>query len=183
MGVTSATGVVATSLPTLHPGVRTGTIYYTSQAIINSATTAAAAANALYYQPISLVGSVNRIGIEVTTGAAGACRLGIYSNLLGLPDALILDAGTVDTTNIAIVEATITALPLDGKWVWLAAIFDAAPTCRTGSAASPSILGASTPSSTARGLVVARTYGALPAAAPAPTGFSSAGPAVFLRST
>jgi hypothetical protein len=181
MGVSVATGVVATSLPPLHPGVRTGTIYYTSQAIINSTATVAAAANTLYYQPISVVGSVNRIGIEVTTGAAGACRLGFYSNLNGLPSSLILDAGTVDVTNIAVVEATIASMTFNGEWVWLAAILDATPTCRCGAAANTGILGSGAPSTTARSLLIARAYGALPAAAPAPSGFSNTGPAVFLR--
>src|SRR5690348_6482347 len=105
MGVASAIGVAARDRVS-HPGIRTGN-YYLSQSVLPSSTALAISADNIYYQPIALVGTVNRIGVEVTAGAAGAARLGLYTNNNGIPGTLILDCGTVDVTNIALVEATI----------------------------------------------------------------------------
>lgn len=166
----------------LHPGVRTS-VYYLAASVTPSSAVATVATNSIYYQPISLVGSLNRIGIEITTGAAGACRLGLYTNNAGVPGTLILDCGTVDTTSIAIVEATFAAQTLKGEWVWMASVFNATPTCRAGVAGGQSgIMGSSTPSAGIRSLLGSLTYGALPTTAPAVTFVSSVGPAVFLRS-
>jgi hypothetical protein len=166
-----------------HPGIRSAfTTYYSPASILISSTSTAVAANAIYYLPFCIPNVVfDRIGIEVTTGAAGAARLGLYTNDGGMPGALILDAGTVDTTNIAIVEATITARAASDEWIWAAAVFDATPTCRNGTASGSSFLGSTSTSSGQRGLTAAFSYAALPAAAPTATGGSTAAPMVFLR--
>jgi hypothetical protein len=181
MGVVIASGVAARD-PVLHPGMRTGAVYYFGATVLPSATTAAVSANAFYCQPISVVGTINRIGIEVTTGSAGLCRLGLYTNLNGLPGSLVLDAGTVDTTNIAVVEATIADMVMRGDWFWMGAVFNATPTVRVGTVGAAMLGGANTTSAGARCLTGAFAYAALPATAPTISGVSSVGPAIFLRS-
>jgi hypothetical protein len=163
----------------LHPGMRSGTVYYVAASVLPSASTAAVSANTAYAQPIFVVGTATRVGIEVTTGSAGTCRLGIYTNNNGVPGTLIVDAGAVDTTSIALVEATIN-LPVR-DWVWLVSVFSATPTCRTGTNSFASLLGGSSPSSGGKALFGASTYGAMPTAAPTMTGMSSVSPAMWLR--
>lgn len=172
----------STPIVAAHPGAHgTPTAYYFSPAISASSATSAMVADRLHYQPIVLPGAVTRIGIEVTTGAAGTCRLGIYSNVNGLPGSLIVDAGDVDTTNIALVEATI-AVTLGTEWVWLAANFSSTPTVRVG-ALNNGVIGNNNPSTPVRGIYAALAYGALPATATTPTNNTTSGacPAIWLR--
>jgi len=141
--------------------------WYTSPATISSATAVAMSANVIYYQPFNLTGMpIDRIGINVTAGSAGLCRLGIYTNANGAPGTLILDAGTVDTTSIALVEATIATTYLPGTWVWLCAVFNATPTVTIGSLGTGAIIGAATFGGS-RGLSATFAFAALTAAAPA----------------
>jgi hypothetical protein len=179
MGVVTASGVSARD-PVLHPGVRVNN-YYMAATVLPSAAVSTISANSIYYQPISITGTINRIGIEITTGSAGAARLGIYSNNGGIPGTLILDCGTVDTTNIAIVEATIADTVLRGEWIWMAAVSNATPACRAGTVGSQMIAGSSTPSAAIRGYVGSLAYAALPVAAPAISSVSSVVPALWLR--
>lgn len=179
MGVVIASGVAARD-PVLHPGIKTNN-YYMAANVLPSAAVATISANSIYYQPISISGTVNRIGIEVTTGVAGAARLGLYTNNGGIPGTLILDCGTVDVTNIAIVEATIADTVLRGEWMWMAVVSNVAPACRTGTVGAAMIAGASTPSAGIRGYVGTFAYAVLSTTAPAITGVSSVAPAIWLR--
>jgi len=182
MGVVNTSGVVSVP-PVLHPGMRTsGTVYYFAATVLPSSTTGTVSANAFYCSPIYLMGTVTRIGIEVTTGSAGACRLGLFTNNNGVPGSLILDAGTVDTTNIAIVEATISPIVLRNEWIWMGAVFDATPTVRTGGPSMAFMGGAGSTTASTRALTGSFTYGAFPATAPTVGSQSSVGPAIFLRS-
>jgi hypothetical protein len=181
MGVVNTSGVVSVP-PVLHPGMRTGTVYYFAATVTPSTATAAVSANAFYCSPIYLMGAVTRIGIEVTTGSAGACRLGLFNNNNGFPGSLILDAGTVDTTNIAIVEATIAAITMRNEWIWMGAVFDATPTVRIGTPTLAFMAGAGSTTASSRVLTGAFTYGPFPATAPTVASQSSVGPAIFLRS-
>lgn len=179
MGVVIASGVAARD-PVLHPGIRANN-YYMSAAVLPSTATAAIVANSLYYQPIAITGTINRIGIEITGGSAGAARLGLYTNNNGIPGSLILDCGTVDTTSVALVEATIPDMVLRGEWMWMAVVSNATPTCRCGAVGSAMVAGSSTPSAGIRAYVGTLVYAALPAAAPAITSVSSVAPAIWLR--
>jgi hypothetical protein len=179
MGVVSASGVTARD-PVVHPGIRTNN-YYLAATVLPGAGASAIAINTIYYQPIAISGTINRIGIEVTTGVAGAARLGLYSNNNGIPGTLILDAGTVDVTSIALVEATISDMVLRGEWMWMALVSNAAATCRTGAIGLSMVAGSSTPSAGVRGYSGTFAYAALPTAAPAITGISSVVPAIWLR--
>lgn len=165
-------------------GVRSDfTTYYCSPCVNPGAGVATMVANRLYYQPIYLPNQVvDRIGIDVTTGAAGACRLGLYTSTNINPSTLILDCGTVDTTSIATVEATFTATTLPADWVWLAAVFNATPAVRSGGVAySPHILGLSGTTAASKGLLATFTYGSLPSTATAPTQHVTNTPVIYLR--
>ncbi len=86
-------------------------------------------ANRLYANPVFVARTMtfDRIAIDVTTGSAGAARLGIYNDDgTGLPGSLVSDLGTVDTTSTALVAITISQQLTKG-WYWLAAVFDATP--------------------------------------------------------
>lgn len=179
MGVVSASGVTARD-PVAHPGIRTSN-YYMSAAVLPSSAVATMTVNSIYYQPIAITGTVNRIGIEITTGVAGLARLGLYTNNNGSPGTLILDAGTVDTTNIALVEATISDMVLRGEWMWTAVVSNVAPACRCGTQGTAMVAGSLTPSSGIRGYVANFTYAALPTTAPAIGSVSGVAPAVWLR--
>ncbi len=54
----------------------------------------------LIYAPILVprVISYDRMTLEVISGVPGLIRVGIYRFAVGLPTALVLDAGTIDTT-------------------------------------------------------------------------------------
>lgn len=154
--------------PQVHPGVRVSpTSYFTSPAVQVGATNGAVSANTAYYQPIILPGqTVNRIGINVTTGAAGNCRLALYTNGQGVPSTLILDCGVVDTTNIATVLATIADTVLPVEYVWMASVFDATPTCTIGTVSNSGVLGSQSLATGNRGLTATFNYAAWTAAAP-----------------
>jgi len=114
------------------PGYATN-FYYGDAHNAYNATGNAVVADRLYCTPIFIGAKTTftRIGIDVTTGAAGAARLGIYNNSADNPGALVLDAGTVDTTSTAVVEATISQ-ELQPGWYWMASVFNATPGVRGG---------------------------------------------------
>ena len=66
-------------------------------------------ANNLYFHPIIVTAQTTftRIGLNITTGAAGNGRFGIYSMSDGQPSALVADLGTISTASTGEVELTI----------------------------------------------------------------------------
>lgn len=124
----------------------------------------------------------DRIGLEITTGAATAVvRLGIrYDSGSGAPGALLLDAGTIDAASAAVGEITISQTLTPGRW-WLTATLQTTTGVSCRARAVDSFIGASTTatgnSSSYGG--TGRT-GALPAAMGSfqPSG---AGPKILLR--
>lgn len=85
-------------------------------------------AERIYYIPIfvSEAHTYIRIGVEVSTGAVGTADLRIFAWNNGVPGALILSAGTVDTTIIGIKEIVINQLLTRGYY-FLAIRCTAAP--------------------------------------------------------
>ena len=86
---------------------------------------------------------LDRLGVAVqTAGAAGAVvRLGIYSDLNGKPDSLVLDAGTVDTTTTGAKEITISQSVSLGRY-WLAAVAQVATStvyCHNNAQSTPQV--------------------------------------------
>ena len=148
----------------------TGAYYGPARA---STGTSAYGANLATFTPITLGdGTLVRIGCEVTTlAAASTVRLGIYADTgFGRPGKLVVDAGTVAGTAVAVVAATISTPITAGKF-WLCAVPQGgSPTLRTitGSPdtpfASPNQAGMTLSNLT--GLYCTGISGALPSTAP-----------------
>lgn len=96
--------------------------------------------NRMYLMPADGLNglTLNSIGIYNTTGVANSTvRLGLYSDLNGLPDTLILDAGTVATTSVGAKNITITSTAITASKIWVAVCAQtAAAPLLTGSAAA-----------------------------------------------
>jgi len=161
--------------------------YYSGGAVDFDSGTTTVTANRMYGIPfiVSTAATFTRIGIRVSTGAAGDARLGIYNCSNGAPSTLVLDCGTVSTSSIAEVEVTISQALSPGVY-FLAAVFSATPGVRSVSSYDGgmlvSLLGntdssAGTPS---YGLYTAHTYGALPTPFGTPT-YAQSMPIIWLR--
>jgi len=164
-GFIGGLGLSAIPATPMHPGMRRGTVYYQSPVVVPGAPTSAMSANFAYYQPFCLPGMpIDRIGIETTVGSGNA-RLGIYSDLDGLPDQLILDAGILSVSGAAVNEITLSSvLYLPQAWVWGCIIYSGTPTVRSGGTAINSyLLGVETVGATPpKALLAFQAYGALP---------------------
>jgi hypothetical protein len=141
----------------------------------------------LYYIPIFVAEDHTyiRIGVNVTAGVAGLIRLGIYNWAAGLPDTLLLDAGTVNPAGLGIAEVVIAQLLARGYY-FLAGVGNVAPTLTTTLYNSMSVEGtANTPGSTAYVVSylngrVADVAGGLADPAPAPTSMLHAEDGLFI---
>lgn len=112
-----------------HPGFISGA-YYSSPGCWPTLSGQALAANTLYFCPFFVPYSVtfSEIGCNVTTlAAASHCELGIYSNNNGNPDALLYDAGQIDSSGTGGKAITGLSLALDPGWCWLAVASDGTP--------------------------------------------------------
>jgi hypothetical protein len=132
--------------------------------------------------------TIDRIGLEVTTGVASAIfRLGIYLNdpATDLPAALLLEAGTVDASTTGVKEITISQA-LDPGTYWLAAVGQvAAASWRHLGNTSDPMLGWNTITSTANlgpnGQSQPAVSGALPNPMLPITGVSVIAPKIMIR--
>lgn len=104
----------------LIPGYTSGR-YYTTPFIHNTITQQLSANN-VYYFPMWVATRIGISGIaaRVTTAATGTCRLGVYDNNNGIPNKLILDAGTIDTSSTGAKEITLSTTFLNPGWYWMA---------------------------------------------------------------
>lgn len=103
--------------------------YYTAP-WISTLSPVAVTANLLYAVPVLVPHRTTavRIGLTVTTGAAGNCRMGIMSGGIGgIPNALELDAGTFDTSTTGNKEIVI-AKALEAGVHYIVAVFSGTPT-------------------------------------------------------
>lgn len=135
---------------------------------INSTTTTfTTAANTLYavpfYVPVAV--TYTSITIEVTTLAGGkSLRLGIYTDSTGVPNTLVVDAGTVSAATTGAKTITISQA-LSAGWYWLAMVGDGTPGVRALSQSSAlGSMGFTSGTDTTYhvGFSVAFTYAALP---------------------
>jgi hypothetical protein len=127
----AATGLIAAAGAS-HPGFVTGRYYSTS---VESALSAATGTlNTLYAVPFYVGASTTftAMAMVTTVAASASAELGVYSNLNGVPDTLLLDAGTVSTVApTGKKEITGLSLLLAPGWYWLVVAFSANVTART----------------------------------------------------
>lgn len=174
-----------------HPGTSQYEAWFAANCVAHTAFSAQAlVANRMYAMPFVAPGrtgcTLDRLGINVTTGSAGNARLGIYNDSSGYPGTLLLDAGTVVTTNIAVVTVTISQALVPGNRYWLVYVSNATPTVRSIPVNCCShALGFARTLGTAGncGLYVAFTYGTLPTPFPSSPTMITANPipALFYR--
>lgn len=140
--------------------------------------------------------SISRIGAEITTiGQAGSLlRLGLYSDSLGLPASLLLDAGTIAGDSATVQEIVLgSPLALAAGWYWTGGAVQnvtiTQPTVRvTSGVTSPILLGTSQSmpgsSATTSGYSMPGITGAFPSTftawAGSPSAITSA-PRIFMR--
>ena len=103
---------------------KTGKYYIAPSSVVATDSGLAVTLDRVYYLPFPVGESlaIDRIACSVTTlGSAGAVvRLGIYSDTDGIPDARVLDAGTVDATTTGFKEITISQSLTAGSLYWMA---------------------------------------------------------------
>jgi hypothetical protein len=158
-----------------------------STASVTSQTTAA---NRMYVTPIMFrtAKTIDRIGCNIGTGAAGNARLGIYPHdpATGLPanGAPLLDAGTVDVSTTGGKEITISQA-LDASTIyWLVYLSDTNASVRATNAPDfDGGMAAVGDTNHAHGGHFGVTYGALPSSLPAITYETKPTNFVFVRIT
>ena len=168
--------------PPRHPGIITGRYYGPWGA--GSLGASPIAADAIYAMPFFCPARTTwaTLGINLTVGAVGGCRLGVYAMSGGLPGALIADAGTFDANVVSLHELTMTE-ELEAGFYFLAIISDTTPTVSyVATATGHDVMG------TADGATVQYfpyrvfTYAALPDPFGAVSGYiGAAGPNVVLK--
>lgn len=133
--------------------------------------------------------TLDRIAVNVTSLAAGNCRLGIYeatSDTNLYPNALLVDSGALSTGTTGVKEATIDVDLEPGALYWVAHVGDAVPTFRgQWISGAMQIFGVSSGLGTSPqvGLSVSYTYGALPSTFPGSATAIASEPniAIFVR--
>jgi hypothetical protein len=159
-------------------------------AAAGSGTTSLDAVGRMAYAPCAFVsGTYDRLGVLIGTGAAATLRLGLYSvGLDGLPNQLVLDAGTVSGATPGMVAATIPPTTLAGPYcaAVLVEVYAAALTIYSYGADDPSpfqsVNVVSANGRSMQGLVTSGVAsGGLPASAPAPHVMNYNAPMVLAR--
>lgn len=137
--------------------------------------TIALSADTLYAVPFHLNLLAQGLAVEITSGVAGAGRLGLYGSTRdGAPGDLIEElSSTIDTSSVALQPKTFGYNRRLGGPLWLVALFNSAPTIRglTVNAGAHAVFGRSTISSTTvtSYVTAAQAYGALPSVFPSAT--------------
>lgn len=158
-------GVSYIAIPSFTGGRTSPTTYWPPNTILPSGSTGAMTANRLYYLPAIYPGlTIDRMQFSVVTTAAGQMRIGIYANNSGIPGNLIVDIGTASVSSTGVFDLSFSAQTLPNDFVWFTAHFDATPGMLIGSQMLVAA-GASTISTSTRGLIATTTYGAFSAVA------------------
>lgn len=112
-----------TAIPTTYGGAfRSGYYYFTSPGQLSSV---APTAGFSYAQPwiVPATVSIAKMGCEVTSagGSGSVVRIGVWSDTgAGYPNALLLDAGTIDGTSVTVQDITLgSALILGPGLYWV----------------------------------------------------------------
>lgn len=145
--------------------------YYYGLGYVPASGSSVQAANRLYFKPFVVTEETTftRVGFEVTTGAAGNARIGIYNFVNGIPTSLITDFGTVDTGTTGNKEVTISETLSPGIYA-IATVFNATPDVReltkTNSITDWYVGLTNTTDTTTAGGYGSHTYGGLPSTFP-----------------
>jgi hypothetical protein len=132
-------------------------------------TTGVVVANRLYAFPLytGQGGTLDVVAINVTTGAAGNARIGVYSidPATGLPKDLMYDSGNLDTTGAAVKSIDPNLVLPKNAIVWLAVVFSVTPTVRAMAVGGAISLGVPAAFGTAPvvGVYAPHVFAALPA--------------------
>ncbi len=165
--------------------------YVAAQISVVSVTVATPTANNMRAVPFmsGRGGTLDRIGIEVTTAVAGNIRIGIYDNTSDTylyPKNLLVDSGSLNTSTTGMKTAIINLALNPNSLYWFVILNDAAPSIRYLTGGGCAILLGVGPviGATMSGfLTVSQVFGALPATfttGGGPTATSSA-PAISCR--
>lgn len=128
-------GVVVNFVPAPAGGVtwprkyKTGKYYITAQAPEADSTLAPVKDNVVYHPfPVGEALTIDRItcGVQTAGTATAVVRLGIYQDTDGMPDALLLDAGTVAGDSSGYKEITISQALTAGTLYWIAVVWQVA---------------------------------------------------------
>lgn len=141
--------------------------FYSTTLGTGALTTLSVTIDILYATPIFISSTITAsvIGVEVSTGATGNVRCGIYTDVAGAPTTLLVDSGAISTATPAAFKSAVISQVLTPAWYWLAAVFSATPAVRAyNTTNSLHLLGASSGTDTAvhTGVSVAFTFAALP---------------------
>ncbi len=161
-----------------------GTNYPPANLIGAASSTLAAAADFIYVVPFIVpnTGTYTRISVHVQAAGSNNMRLGIYSDTNGVPNALVLDAGTVSVASTGQKNITISQSLSAGVY-WLAFLAQSGGTSIFAAPAAGvnNILGMSDSSTPIGALRRSFTYGALPNPfGTAPTAIGSVSPWIVL---
>lgn len=130
--------------------------------------------------------TIDRLGVRVTTGAAGKLRVGIYTDANGMPDQLVYGGGELDTGTAGVVEETVSIALSANRYYWRAIHYNTTAAVRAYTMAGAlSIAMDNTDTGTTGNTATRRhhtvSYAALAATAPAnPYLVSNAPPAHFV---
>lgn len=105
---------------------------YNNSLAVGATATVAHTADTLFATPVYVPATATYtvLGMEITTGASGSMRLGIYTDVGGTPSALVVDAGVVFTSTPAQFRSVTISQTLTPGWYWLASVSTAGPTVR-----------------------------------------------------
>lgn len=117
----AANGTAGTAVDRYHPGLVASRLYLPSTATTLANLTASA--NVIYLFPFYIPQScsLSQLSFQVNGAVAlSSVELGVYTNNQGVPDALIIDAGTVATTAGGQKNITGIGQAFSPGWVWIA---------------------------------------------------------------
>lgn len=175
------------SIPAIMRGAlsRVAGNYYGMLGSGQATSTATVAKDKIYAIPFLVLKeeTFNGIAIYVNTGSEGNARLGIYADNGQKPEALVLDAGTVNTSTSGVKAIAINQALSPGLY-WLVALFSSTPSVSV-CAYHISLLGIGNVSLAHNGNVTfyysTQTYGELPATHPAVDVTTAAPIAIMLK--
>lgn len=157
-------------------------LYYSVGGTVGSA---AIVAN-MYLYPVWLPAcTLDRLACYLTTaatgGSGGLVRLGLYATSSGMPDALVVDAGSASTESTGAKEFTISTPVTAGMYWFAAAVQVATATFRTVADYLPGFGAAAVPSTSVAGFSKSGVTGALPDPAGSVSTIPTNSPRVYYR--